>query len=259
MTPLGLKTINGHAYLDLEKYVDLTSFDKLQADIYRGFALAKHLAAEGSLDVPPHMVNDQAHNYRFKPLFKAYSEFLELPDSDPIKIVGLEIQQKHTESEFITFLKHAMGGYDLYSFYVLCDFFEGWRNDPIVRIRDEVAAYFPGLKDWIINLQTTGIFSHIGRVSFFVLEAGGIAFEHQDPAVDPEYPNITSEFIHIRPNLERPFYVRSNITREKVYINTRVGYWNDQDWHGGEPVMKPSYSLRIDGIFTPELKNQLKI
>ncbi len=259
MTLSGFKSIKGQPYLDLEKYVDLKSFDKIQADIYRGFALAKHLADEGSLDVPSYMVNDQAHNFRFKPLFRTYQEFLDLPLDNPIKRIGIEIQKNNKHSEFITFLKHAMGGYDLYSFYVLCDFSDGWRQDPVIRIREEISNFFPGLKDWILNLQTTGVFSHIGRVSFFVLESGGIAFEHRDPAVDPDYPEITSEFIHIRPNLERPFYVRSDTTREKVYINTRVGYWNDQDWHGGEPVMKPSYALRIDGLFTPELKKQLNI
>ena len=102
------------------------------------------------------------------------------------------------------------------------------------------------------------VFSHIGRATFFVQEAGGISFEHKDPSVDPEYPDVPSEFIHLSPSVDRPFYVRDFETEEKTYIRTRAGYWNDQDYHGGDPVMKPTYSLRIDGRFTDEFKAKIK-
>jgi hypothetical protein len=107
------------------------------------------------------------------------------------------------------------------------------------------------------NLVTLNVFSHIGRVAFFVQEAGGISFEHKDPSVDPEHPDILSEFIHIRINLKRPFYVRDNETLEKHYINTCVGYWNDQDWHGGDSILEPSYAFRVDGVFTDEFRKYI--
>jgi hypothetical protein len=250
-----LRGINGNPYLDLEKYIDVKSFDDIQTDIHKGFALSKHLAVSGCLEVPTDMFNENSHELDWKPLSKAYNEFLQLSDTDPIKIAGQQIMQEQGHNQFVTYLKYALGAYDLYTFYVLWDFKEGWREDSSLRELTDVSMYFSSLVDWIDNLKDAGIFSHIGRASFFVLEAGGVSFEHRDPAVDPEFPEVTSEFIHIRPDTDRPFYVRDPDTLEKTYIKTRVGYWNDQDWHGGEQIMKPTYGLRIDGVFTEEFRN----
>jgi hypothetical protein len=120
------------------------------------------------------------------------------------------------------------------------------------------AQYFPEVIEWVKGLVTRNIFSHIGRAGFFIQEAGGISFEHKDPTVDPEFPEVLSEFIHIRVNLNRPFYVKDIESQEKFYINTCITYWNDQDFHGGDTIMEPSYAFRIDGIFTEEFRKNLR-
>jgi hypothetical protein len=249
-----LKGIHGRAYIDLTSLVDLTNFDKLHPEICRSFALAKELSSIGSVDVPDGFMNLEIYKEQFKPLHKAYEEFLKLPETDPIKVNGKDFK----DNDLSFYLKWAMGGYDLYSFYVLYDFEEGWSNDTSIRGRKPAADYFPGVIAWIDELVEKDIFSHIGRVTFFVQEAGGISFEHRDPSVDPEFPDVPSEFIHVRPSMDRPFYVRDSETLEKTYIDTRVGYWNDQDWHGGDSVLKPTYSIRIDGKFTASFKEKLK-
>ena len=248
-----IKGILGKPYLDLSTIVDVSEFDLLHPEICRGFALGKHLAALGSIDVPDGFMNLDVYNNQFKPLYKAHKELLNLPDSDLLK---LNIED-FSENELSTYLKFSLGAYDLYSFYVIYDFEDGWREDTDIRGRKPAADYFPGVIAWIENLIEQKIFSHIGRATFFVQEAGGISFEHHDPSVDPENPNITSEFIHFRPSLDRPFYVRDSTTLEKTYINTRVGYWNDQDLHGGDPILIPSYSFRIDGKFTEQFKEKM--
>lgn len=249
-----IKGIFGRDYIDLSSLIDLNSFDKLHPEICRGFAIAKDLASIGSVDVPDGFMNLDEYRGQFKPLHKAYEEFLKLPDTDPIKINGKDFQ----DNDLATYLKWAMEGYDLYTFYVLYDFEEGWRTDSSIRGRQGVADHFPGVINWIDSLVKDGVFSHIGRATFFVQEAGGISFEHRDPSVDPEFPDIPSEFIHVRPSLDRPFYVKDSETSKKIYIDTRAGYWNDQDWHGGDTVLKPTYSLRIDGKFTETFKEKLK-
>lgn len=248
------KGIHGHAYIDLAPLVDLTSFDKLHPEICRSFVTAKHMAAIGSLDVPEGFFNLDLYKGQFKHLQQTYEEFLNLPDDDPIKINGKDLK----DNDLSIYLKWALGGYDLYSFYVLYDFEEGWSTNTSIRGKKAVADYFPGVVAWVDELVEKQVFSHIGRVSFFVLEAGGISFEHKDPSVDTEFPDIPSEFIHVRPSLDRPFYVRDAETKEKAYIDTRVGYWNDQDLHGGDPVLKPTYSVRVDGKFTAEFNAKMK-
>ena len=45
--------------------------------------------------------------------------------------------------------------------------------------------------------------------------------------------------------------------KKKYYINSRVGWWNDRDIHGGDTSPAPSYAIRIDGIFTDEFRKQI--
>jgi Rieske 2Fe-2S family protein len=250
-----LKGIHGKPYVDLSNLIDHSSFTNLHADICRGFALGRDSAAIGSLDVPDGFMNLEVYNDSFTPLHQAYKTFLSLPETHPIKING----QGLNDADLATYLKFALKGYDLYSFYFLIDFKEGWRTlDPLHGIT-ESAKYFPTVTDWIKSLVDLKVFSHIGRAAFFVQEAGGISFEHKDPSVDPAFPDILSEFIHIRLNLNRPFYVRDNDTKEKFYINSCIGYWNDQDWHGGDTVLEPSYSFRVDGVFTDEFRKKINV
>lgn len=246
------KGIYGKPYIDLSSFINVSEFDKLHPAICRSFAIARHHAALGSLDVPDGFMNLSIYDNQFKPLYKAYEEFLKLSETDPLKIYGLPLQN----NDLSIYLKYALGGYDLYSFYVLYDFNNGWRDDHESRGKQPCANYFPEVIDWIDSLVKQNIFSHIGRASFFAQESGGISFEHRDPSIDPEYPEMTSEFIHFRPTLDRPFYVRGS-DGNKVYIDSRAAYWNDQDWHGGDVIQKPTYSLRIDGLFAEEFKNKI--
>lgn len=248
-----IKGIQGKPYIDLSSLIDHSTFTRLHPDICRGFALGRDDAAVGSLDVPDGFMNLDVYQDSFVPLSKAYKTFLSLPEDHPIRQYG----QGLNEADLATYIKFALRGYDLYSFQFLIDFKDGWRtSDPLHGITSS-AKYFPSVVKWIEFLVKTNVFSHIGRAGFFIQEAGGISFEHKDPSVDPEYPEVLSEFIHIRPNLNRPFYIRDKDTNEKHYINSCIGYWNDQDWHGGDSVLQPSYSFRVDGVFTDEFRKKV--
>jgi hypothetical protein len=65
------------------------------------------------------------------------------------------------------------------------------------------------------------------------------------------------EFIHIKTDLDRPFYLIDPLSKEKTYITTRAAWWNERDWHGGEPILKPTYTFRVDGTFTNEFKEKI--
>lgn len=245
-----IKGIKENPYIDLSSLIDHSSFLKIHPEICRSFALASKFSAIGNLNVPEGFMNLKVYQDTFIPLHKSYETFLKLQDSHPIKINA----QGLNDADLATYLKYALNGYDLYSYHFLIDFKEGWRTkDPLYGITP-VAEYFPEVVNWVQKLVDLKVFTNIGRAAFFIQEAGGISFEHKDPSVDPEHPEILSEFIHIRPNLNRPFYVRDNDTLEKHYINTCIAYWNDQDYHGGDSVMEPSYAFRIDGVFTDEFR-----
>jgi hypothetical protein len=250
-----IKGIKGKTYFDLSEFVNINSFIDLHPFICKGIVLGSKDAAHGILKDPNSAMNLDVYNNKFKPLHKVYEEFLNLSNDNLIKSIGTGF---NNDNDLSLYLKYALGGYDLYSFYVLVDFKNGWRDTDKLIENGICSKYFPEVMNWLNGLIENKIFSYIGRASFFVQEAGGISFEHRDDALDPECPEILSEFIHIRPHLRRPFYIRDRETSEKIYINAQIAYWNDQDYHGGDPVMEPTYAFRVDGVFTDEFKENLK-
>lgn len=259
-----IKGINNQAYFDLEQYLDMSAFEKLQPEIIRGFAEAREFAKEGTWMKPGFTFNDMSYKLSWKPIYQAMDEFMQLPTDDPIYQGGIDLFKDFKDykqrNKFTRYLKMAMGAYDPYIYYFLWE--EGsWDDRTAPRKLTEEAEHFPNVVKWVEQLQGT-VFEHIGRVIFFHCEADGIPFEHRDldakNGVDVVKPH-RNEFIHIRPNTKKAFYVWDPEKKNKVYLNTRAAWWNDQDWHGGEQIKEQSYSLRIDGKFTEEFRKQLGI
>jgi hypothetical protein len=235
--------INGCFFIDLEKHINLKEFDSLHTEICRGLATAKHLAVDGLQKINPGSVNPTAQGHSVIPLYEAYSHWDSLPDSDPLKIAGQGLDY----NQLTTYLKFAFGGYDLYSFYKILD--ADFQVDGI----GEIENHFPNLVKWILSFEQQGIFRTLHSASLMVLEAGGIPWEHNDPETSTEdSDNFIPEFIHFKTDLNRPFYMVG--AESRTYVNTRVAWWNERDWHGGEPINRPTYTLRINGRFTEEFK-----
>jgi hypothetical protein len=260
-----IKGINGKPYFDLEDHLDMNVFDSLQPEILSGFALSRHYAKEGTWMAPGFTFDDMSYRVHWKPIYESMQEFMALPDTDPIKQGGMKLMPKdfknfQERNIFTRYLKMAMGSYDPYIYYYLWE--EGsWDNRTAPRKLTPEATYFPNVVKWIESLIGT-VFEDIGRVIFFHCEADGIPFEHRDldakNGVNVVKPH-RNEFVHIRPNTKKAFYIWDPEKKNKVYLNTRAAWWNDVDWHGGERIMEQSYSLRIDGKFTEEFRKKLGI
>jgi hypothetical protein len=262
---MAIKGINNQPYLDMESYIDMDAFEKMQPEILQGFALAREYAKEGTWMTPGFTFDDMNYCVSWKPIYKAMQEFLELSNDDPIKQVGIKLMPKdfknfQERNVFTRYLKMAMGAYDPYIYYYLWE--EGsWDDRTAPRKLTPEAEHFPNVVKWVESLVGT-VFEDIGRVIFFHCEADGIPFEHRD--LDAKNGmNIVkphrNEFIHIRPNTKKAMYLWDPEHKNKVYLNTRAAWWNDTDWHGGERIMEQSYSLRIDGKFTEAFRKQLGI
>jgi hypothetical protein len=263
-----IKGINNQTYIDMSPYIDMDKFAELQPEIIRGFAEAREFAKEGTWMKPGFTFKDMSYIVNWKPIYQAMQEFIELPDDDPIKVAGMplykDFKNYQSRNKFTRFLKMAMGAYDPYIYYFLWE--EGsWDDRTSVRTLTEEAKHFPNVVSWVEKMISNGIFEHIGRVIFFHCDHDGIPFEHRDLGghngvfEKDKYTPHRNEFIHIRPNTRKPFYIWDPDTKDKTYINTRAAWWNDQDWHGGDRLMEQSYSLRIDGKFTEEFRKKLGI
>ena len=262
-----IKGINNNPYINLESYLDMKEFDRLQPEIIRGFAEAREFAKEGTWMKPGFEFKDMSYIHNWKPVYQAMEEFLSLPDNDPIKINGIDLYKDFKNykqrNKFTRYIKMALGAYDPYIYYFLWQ--EGsWDDRTAARKLTEEAEYFPNVVNWVEKLQGT-VFEHIGRVIFFHCEHDGVPFEHRDldatnGVFDKDYyTSHRNEFIHIRPNTKKAFYLWDPDTKNKIYLNTRAAWWNDQDFHGGERIMEQSYSLRVDGKFTDEFREKLGI
>jgi hypothetical protein len=259
-----IKGINNQPYIDMSSYLNMAEFDRLQPEIIRGFAEAREFAKEGTWMKPGFTFDNMSYRLHWKPIYQAMEEFMELPKDDPIYTGGIDMFKDFNDykqrNKFTRYLKMAMGAYDPYIYYFLWE--EGsWDDRTAPRKLTEEAAYFPNVVKWVEQLQGT-VFENIGRVIFFHCEADGIPFEHRDldakNGVNVVKPH-RNEFIHIRPNTKKAFYLWDPETKDKTYLNTRAAWWNDVDWHGGEQIMEQSYSLRIDGKFTETFRKQLGI
>ena len=260
-----IKGINNQPYIDMEPYLDMQSFIDLQSEIISGFSIAREFAKEGTWMAPGFSFKDASYRPFWKPIYQAMSDFLDLPNEDPIKQAGLKLMPKdfknfQQRNIFTRYIKMAMGAYDPYIYYYLWE--EGsWDDRTAPRKLTPEAEHFPGTVEWVEKLQGT-IFQNIGRVIFFHCEADGIPFEHRDldakNGIDIIKPH-RNEFIHIRPNTKKAFYIWDPESKNKIYLNTRAAWWNDTDWHGGERIIEQSYSLRIDGKFTDDFRKKLGI
>lgn len=262
-----IKGINNKPFINLDKFLDIESFKKLDPEICKGFALAKEYAKEGTWMIPGFNLSDMSYTLNWKPIYKAFEEYQNLPNNHPIKITGQTIfpndfKNYKERNIFTRYLKAALGANDPYTYYFLWD--EGdWNKRDADRIPTSEQKYFPNVVNWIENLITENIIDNIGRVIFFHCDHNGKPFEHRDldgkNGINQTYKDNPNEFIHIRTKTKRGFYIWDPEQKEKHYINSYASFWNDEDWHGGEVSNEQEYGLRIDCKFSKNFKNKIGI
>jgi len=251
----------GKTHFELDEFIDLTEFDNIQLDIFRGIAIAKSLADHGYL-ISMKMYNDEdlSSTLSVLPLMDAYRDFLSLPENNDVKIIGDKIYREHGYNALATFLKYTYKAHDLCSHYLFWDYHPNWRLNKHNRQLTKLSEHFSPLINYIDSLIRKEIFINIGRAYLISFDSKGHSFEHRDPHLDPDVSeDVFPEFIHIRPNTKRPFYIFDHEKNKKHYVMSRIGWWNDRDIHGGEAISEPTYAIRIDGIFTDKFKKQLCI
>lgn len=252
-----IKGINNQPYLDLEPFIDIQGFSDLHYKICRGLVQSKY-KKEGNIVKPGGC--EGAYDLTFKPLYQALEEYHALPDDHEIKLLGKEIGEYDNRDQFVLFLKLALGAYDPYQFIFLKTEDGGWQTRFEEKTWTPDAEHFPELVVWLEQLVEQRVFKHLGRVIFFKAEHDCFMPLHRDLILPDEHDYFPHrhEFIHVRPNLDKPFYIWDG-EDEKVLTTSRAIFFNDQDWHAGGRVNKQSYSLRIDGPFTDEFREKIGI
>ena len=233
---------NNQLFIDLEKHIDLTEWDNLKPEICRGIATAKDLAWDG-IHFTYGEICPGAQGITVAPLWHMVKSWKDLPEDDAFKIAGKDLNH----NQLTDYLKYSVGAYDFYRIY------------PVIgeyNVLGECSTHFPGLIKWIHSLVDSGVFQSLYQVNIITVDSGGIPWEHRDPP--SESPSSTlSEFVHIKTDCDRPFYIVDPATGDRVFMNTRAAWWNETVWHGGLPIQRPTYTLRINGTFTDEFRTRI--
>ena len=114
----------------------------------------------------------------------------------------------------------------------------------------EEANEFTLLMDFIATLP----FQSTGRVLLIYDEGGRSVPAHRDH----EATDLCHDFVWLRTNLRKPFYVLNHLSGEKLYID---GYsaWFDtvNQYHGSDAGEGLTFSVRVDGHFTKEFRERI--
>ena len=93
-----------------------------------------------------------------------------------------------------------------------------------------------------------------GRMLIIYDDAGLSVPAHRDH-IETE---ICHEFIWFRTNLKKPFYMLNEKTNEKKYVESYSAWFDSvNQFHGCDAGKGLSFSFRVDGIFSDELRNKI--
>lgn len=256
-----IKGIGGKPFINLDPYLDIEEFKDLYYEMCYG--ITKSHKKEGNIVKPAGM---NGYKPLPKPLYMAIEEYNNLENNHPAKIYGKEIGEFNNRDDFVRYLKLALGAYDPYKFVFIKSESGGWESRFDEKPWTDDAEHFPGLVKWLKNLADpngANVFEYLGRIIFMISEHDVKHPLHRD-IIPPEtdYTNHRHEYIHIRPNNSKGFYICNgpdDFPENFKFVDCHACFFNDQDWHGGYHSEKQGFSLRIDGKFTEQFRKKIKI
>jgi hypothetical protein len=114
----------------------------------------------------------------------------------------------------------------------------------------EEAREFSELMDFIATLP----FESTGRMLIMYDDSGRAVPAHRDH----ESPELCHEFIWFRTNFDKPFYMLSPDSGEKLYVRSHSAWFDTvNQFHGADASGGLSFSIRVDGRFTEAFRRQI--
>jgi hypothetical protein len=123
-------------------------------------------------------------------------------------------------------------------------------DDPTLWERSEDAAEFAPLMEFIATLP----FQATGRILIMYDDSGRAVSAHRDH----DSADLCHEFIWLRTNFAKPFYMLDPSTGEKQYVQSHSAWFDTvNQFHGAEATGGLSFSIRVDGQFTDAFRRQI--
>jgi hypothetical protein len=260
--------IGGHAFIDLERYVDLRALEALDDEITYGLTQVPLDYAGGSHKtmgiVPPSLADEPYADYgqviaRFsREEFVRFASLSDTPDElEPERQAEYEFGEEREwplSRKQMLYLKFKHGVYFPWQvFYELIPTlnWEDKSNGEGKQFTPEARLHFPRLIAFVESLPLEAV----GRCNILGLEADHHGTVHQDG--DPDDP-VAEPFITLCPRKNKRLFLWNEETREKTHVVSRAYWFNDHGYHGVEKDPWFRYSIRVDGVFRPEFVEQLR-
>lgn len=117
------------------------------------------------------------------------------------------------------------------------------------RFTREAETFLPKTVQFLRSLPLLGI----GRANVLGLRS----FDHGTVHRDGDRDAPPAEFLLFCPGRNKELFVWDEQERHEHVVSSRAFWFNDADYHGVRPAPHFRYSLRVDGPFTPELRQQM--
>lgn len=113
---------------------------------------------------------------------------------------------------------------------------------------------FPKLLTYLDSLP----FREIGRVLFFCTYPNTGVTTHRDAQVTAHKDHNINLFFD---GGSRPSFIWDELKETKIYLDSSAKsyFFNNRDYHGVDPEPEFRYTLRVDGTFTDELCEELRL
>jgi hypothetical protein len=122
-------------------------------------------------------------------------------------------------------------------------------------VTGRIGGPIPLTKTWINSLENY-LFKHIGRVLVYQNRIGHAVPTHRDFPIN-SYGH-SAHFVNIQlSSSSRPAFVMDEITKEKIYTNSKAYMFNESDVHGVDAEEDNHFTIRIDGEFQDDICEKL--
>jgi hypothetical protein len=260
--------IYGRPFVDLSSVLDLSPLDDLDSEISRGLAHVETTYTGGTLKwmgvVAPWCMDDD-----YKDAMSVIEEldddeletFISLAD-DPEKFQLAERKAyafgdetdapfNRAQEKWLAYRHGVYFPWKVCYHFLENDRWEDKHSGAGKKFGDEAREVFPETVRFLEGLP----FKEIGRAVLFGLEPNDHAPLHRDS--EPGRALQVAQSMSFCPRGDKRFYLQNAPDAEPLVVDTRAYWFNDMDYHGvlADPWFR--YSVRVDGVFTPEFASRL--
>lgn len=267
--PRGVQGIFGQPFINLERYIDMTSFPLLHEEVCLALAqipMAYTGGSHRSMRIMPDGREHEAYGDYGEVIRAMTSEQFEVfrrladdpsaiaPDARSTSEFGEERAISLSRRQML-WLEVRFGVYFPWKFYVELIPNRYWtdKSNAEGKTFTRIArTFFPKTIEFVQSLP----FQQIGRCNIMGLQSFDHGTVHRDG--EPDEQDEPDHFITFVPGGDKRLFLWDPVQRREVFIDSRVYWFNDFDYHGVASAPYFRYSIRVDGIFHDDFLERLR-